>query len=77
MSTDTLSQWELVRLRFRRHKLAVIGLYALVAMYLFALFAGLVAPYPRDLKNLQRMHCPPQIPRLSLRHGLYAFNIRQ
>ncbi|MDT8391427.1 MAG: ABC transporter permease [Lentisphaeria bacterium] len=72
-----LSQWQLVRMRFRRHKLAVVALYALGAMYLIAVFAGVVAPYPRDLKNLDRMHCPPQIPRLSLKHGLHTFNVRQ
>lgn len=77
INTDTLSQWELVRLRFRRHKLAVIGLYALVAMYLFALFAGPLAPYPRDRKNLNRMHCPPQVLRLSFQHGVHTFNIKQ
>ena len=38
MSVDSLGQWELVRLRFRRHKLAVVSLYALGAMYLIAIF---------------------------------------
>jgi len=44
------SQWELIRWRFSRHKLAVISLALLCVLYLLALFAEFVAPYTTDTR---------------------------
>lgn len=44
------SQWELIRWRFGRHKLAVVSLFLLVAMYLMAIFAEFIAPYLTDTR---------------------------
>ena len=41
-------QWELVALRFRRHKLAVLSAYLLGVLYLIAVFAEFVAPQAPD-----------------------------
>jgi peptide/nickel transport system permease protein len=40
------SQWELFRRRFLRHKLAVAAAIVLLLLFLSAIFAGVVAPYP-------------------------------
>jgi len=42
------SQWELIRWRFSRHKLAVISLILLGVLYLLAVFAEFVSPYTVD-----------------------------
>ncbi len=42
------SQWELIRWRFGRHKLAVVSLWLLVVIYLLAIFAEFVSPYTTD-----------------------------
>ena len=43
------SQWQLMRWRFQKHKLAVISLIVLTAMYLIALLANFLAPYDPNL----------------------------
>jgi peptide/nickel transport system permease protein len=45
---EARSQWAYARMRFFRHKLAVVSLIILVAFGLIAIFAGRVAPYGED-----------------------------
>lgn len=77
VDVGALSQWQLIRIRFSRHKLAVASLYGLMALYMIAILANVFAPYPPAFKNLDRSHSPPQIPRFSLSHGLHVFNLHQ
>ena len=44
--TLVASQWQLIRWRFLRHRLAVVALVLLVLLYLGALLADFVGPYP-------------------------------
>jgi peptide/nickel transport system permease protein len=44
------SQWELIRWRFGRHKLAVISLVGLVIIYTLAIFAEFFSPYTVDTR---------------------------
>lgn len=44
------SQWELIRWRFLRHKLAAISLVLLIILYLMAIFAEFVSPYTLDMR---------------------------
>jgi peptide/nickel transport system permease protein len=44
------SQWELIRWRFSRHKLAVISLILLGILYLLAVFAEFISPYTVDTR---------------------------
>ena len=71
-TTETLSQWQLIRRRFARHRLASWALYFLALLYLLAIFAEFVAPYTREWRNLDFAYCPPQTIRLNLSHGLHA-----
>ena len=43
---EPLSQWQLFRRRFFRHKLAVAAGVLLILLYLMAILAPLIAPYP-------------------------------
>src|SRR5947209_7446212 len=57
------SQWQLFIRRFWRHKLAVVSLLILVGLYLMAIFAKQLAPYPLNPKLdastlLQARHGP-------------------
>jgi peptide/nickel transport system permease protein len=76
-STEYLSQWQLIRRRFARHRLAVVALYLLLVLYLLAACAEFVAPYAKTWKDLDHAYCPPQLPRLSLRHGLYTYAVKR
>lgn len=67
-----LSQWQLIRLRFSKHKLAVISLYALAALYLMAIFCEFFAPYSREWRDLDHTYCPPQIVRFNFANGLHV-----
>ena len=68
----SLSQWELISRRFSRHKLAVLSAYMLGLLYLIAILAEFVAPQDPNRVNTDYAYCPPQPPRISLRHGLYV-----
>jgi len=67
-----LSQWQLIRRRFVRHRLAVASLFMLAVLYVVAVFAEFFAPYPPGLKNIDRLYCPPQPVQFSLSEGLHV-----
>jgi peptide/nickel transport system permease protein len=51
------TQWQIAWRRFRRHKMALVGLFVLSILYLSAIFAPLVAPFDPvalDLENLRQ-----------------------
>lgn len=54
------SQWQLIRWRFLKHRVAVIALGALAFLYLCALFAEFVAPYNPCSIDSKHTHIPLQ-----------------
>jgi len=70
--SGSLSQWALIRQRFLRHRLAVASLFLLAVLYALAAGAEFFAPYSRQWRDLSHAYCPPQLPRFSLREGLYV-----
>ena len=70
--TAALSQWQLIRLRFSRHRLAKVSLYVLIVFYLVAFMAEFFAPYPKNWKDFDFSFCPPQIPQFSFSHGFHT-----
>ncbi|WP_269540711.1 ABC transporter permease [Cerasicoccus fimbriatus] len=69
---DNLSQWQLIRLRFLKHKPAVISMFLLMVLYSIAVIAEFVAPYNKDYGNVDYIYCPPQMPKFSFEHGIYT-----
>ncbi len=67
-----LSQRELMRRRFKRHRLAVLSLYVLAVLYILAAFCEFFAPYPANWRNVDYLHAPPQLPSFNLEHGWHA-----
>lgn len=59
-AASTRSQTALVWRGFRKHRLAVIGLVVLVAMYLIAVFAEFLAPFDTSTGHAQYTYAPPQ-----------------
>ncbi|HEY7422241.1 MAG TPA: ABC transporter permease [Gaiellaceae bacterium] len=53
------SQWSYARMRFFRHRLAVVGLVALVIIFGAGIFAQWVAPYPYAQLDLFHTLLPP------------------
>ena len=53
-------QLELLWLRFRHHRAALVGGIVVVALYLMALFANVVAPYDADQRFDADIFVPPQ-----------------
>ncbi len=66
------SQWQLIRKRFCRHRLALASLFVLAVMYTLAAGAGFFAPYPKEYENLDYAYCPPQPIRFDFTHGLHV-----
>ncbi|MBL9215588.1 MAG: ABC transporter permease [Opitutaceae bacterium] len=67
-----MSQWQLIRRRFARHRLGRIALDILVCFYALALLAEFFAPQDPLRRDLDYIFCPPQPPRFSWEHGLHS-----
>lgn len=53
------SQWAIVLRRFRKHRMAMISLGALMVVFLASLLAPVLAPFPRDATGLAPRFSPP------------------
>ena len=75
------SQWTLMRRRFKRHRLAIIGLAVLGALYFVALFAEFFATQDIYRRDSDHLYAPPQRVRfvgedgLSLRPFVYPWRV--
>ncbi|CAG0991996.1 Oligopeptide transport system permease protein OppC [Anaerolineae bacterium] len=56
---EVASQWQLIWWKFRKHRLAVISLWVVVALYIISFFAGFFAPKTADPSNLQTPRYTP------------------
>ena len=71
-SAATLSQWQLIWLRFGKHHLAVGSLFLLLVLYSMAAFAEFCAPQGSGWSNVGMIYCPPQLPKYSPAEGLHV-----
>lgn len=71
------SQWQLIRRRFVRHRLAVAAMFVLAVLYLMAVFAEFFSPYGSEWRDLPHAYCPPQPPRWSLARGLHVYAVKR
>ncbi|WP_028609126.1 ABC transporter permease [Paenibacillus harenae] len=53
------SQWRLMYLRFKKHKLARVSLFVLALLYMGALFAQFLAPYGLQNYDSKYVNAPP------------------
>lgn len=77
LSFDQLNQWQLMSIRFRKHKLAVAAFFILLVLYLVAIFSEFVAPQAKNKRDLDYAYCPPHSISFSLDKGLYARGVKQ
>ncbi len=54
------SQWQLMWMRFRRHRLALVGGAILLVFYFVAAICEFVSPYEPNQRNAAYVLCPPQ-----------------
>lgn len=54
------SQWRLMWIRFRRHRLAMAGGVLLLTLYFGAIFCEFLAPLTPSARHRQFVRCPPQ-----------------
>lgn len=71
-ATAVLSQWQLIRRRFSRHRLALAAMFFLGLLYFGATFSEFFAPYPASWQNLEHLYCPPQTPKFDFTDGLHV-----
>ena len=62
----TASQWQLMGLKFRKHRLAVWSSMVILALYAAALLCEFIAPYTLESQDIDHLYAPPQ--RLHLVH---------
>ncbi|PZG20526.1 ABC transporter permease [Nonomuraea aridisoli] len=71
-TVERASQRTLIWRRFRKHRLAMVGLWLLGLMYAAAALAGFLAPFGKDSHSSDHAYQPPQIPSFSFEHGFYV-----
>ena len=76
-ASGTLSQWQLIGLRFSRHRLAVAALFALFVLYALAAFSEPLAPYAPSARHLDFPYAPPQSVHFDLERGLYTYPLQR
>jgi len=54
------SQWQLMAIRFRKHRLARYSALVIFAFYLTGAFCEFLASYPLDHRNIGHAYAPPQ-----------------
>ena len=54
------SQWQLIRRKFVRHKLAMGAMAVLLILYFLAIFAEFTSPYDPRIYDGKKLFCPPQ-----------------
>lgn len=53
------SPWKMAWRKLRRHKLALVGMWVLILLHLFAIFSGFIAPYSEVTTDRRRTYHPP------------------
>ena len=71
---EDLSPGRLAWLRFRQHRLAMIGGGILVFLYLLAIFCEFISPYTPEQRNVRAINAPPMSVRFFDAQG--TFHIR-
>jgi peptide/nickel transport system permease protein len=54
------SQWRMVWLKLRRHRVAVVSGVLLAALYLMTIFAEFLSPYAPNTRHVDHIYAPPQ-----------------
>ena len=72
-----LTRRQLMWRRFVRSRAAVIGGLVVLAFYVTALCANILAPYGVDQRFIDYLYVPPQGLHFDLRTGLYIYGIRK
>jgi peptide/nickel transport system permease protein len=76
------SQWDLMWLHFRRHRLAMVGLVIVLLLYVMALFHGFIAPYEKGTRTSYINMPPKEIHfthegQFSLRPFVYGITVKK
>jgi peptide/nickel transport system permease protein len=58
--TFVATQWQLMWWKFRKHRLAMISVVVVIALYVTALFCEFIAPYDPNSKVSRFKYAPPQ-----------------
>ncbi len=57
------TQWQLMWKKFRKNRMSIIGGIIICIFFLTAIFAGFIAPYELNTRDIQHIYAPPQSPK--------------
>src|SRR5215468_2013905 len=60
VDVEHASQWKLMWLPFRKHRLAMAGLVVVLALYFIAIFCEALAPFNPETSSSRDVYHPPQ-----------------
>ncbi|MBK5570410.1 ABC transporter permease [Ensifer sp. SSB1] len=73
---DQASQWRLIWIAFRRHRLAMTGAIVVLSLYLIGAFAEFLAPFDPNASSAKDIYHPPQMLRLIDRDAEGGWQLR-
>ncbi len=65
-----MSQWQLMRVHFKRNRIAVFSLWVVVGLYFVVVFADFLAPCASNEMNQDYVHAPPMRVHIMDENGL-------
>lgn len=68
---ESASQWQLMRMKFCRHRLAVWAALVVLFLYLVTAVCEFVAPYTHTFRDVRYAYAPPQRVRITSEEGLH------
>lgn len=72
-----MGQWDLIALRFRKHKLATVSLVLICGLYFVSIFGEFFASNDPAVINIHTIYCQPTLPKFSFDRGFHINAIRQ
>jgi peptide/nickel transport system permease protein len=65
------SQWQMIWMNFRKHKLALISMWMIFIIYFIGIFCEVLSPYDPKNFNSERLRMPPQLLRFIAKDGIH------
>ncbi|MGO4624602.1 ABC transporter permease [Ensifer sp. 2YAB10] len=73
---DQASQWRLIWIAFRRHRLAMTGAIVVLSLYMIGAFAEFLAPFDPNASSAKDIYHPPQMLRFIDRDAEGGWQLR-
>ena len=65
------SQWQMIWMNFRKHKLAIVSMWMIFVIYFIGIFCEILSPYDPHKYDSEKLRMPPQLIRFISKEGIH------